>query len=113
MNKGRSNLFSLHLDWAMMEVDIENAFNNFFELLFLENYVMLGAFNEHCPLYQVVLWHSFFFLLLAPTWTTCGKVTIIKSTLGTKQGDPLGGLLFVWPIIEFSLHMPLVVSFHP
>jgi hypothetical protein len=24
------------------------------ELLFLENYVMSGAFGEHCPFYQVV-----------------------------------------------------------
>jgi len=30
-----------------------------------------GAFGEHYPLYQVVLWCSFFFLL--PTWATCGR----------------------------------------
>jgi hypothetical protein len=40
----------------------------FLKLLFLENCVMLGSFGEHCPLYQVVWWCSFFSLLLA--WAT-------------------------------------------
>jgi hypothetical protein len=31
--------------------------------------VILGAFGKHCPLYQVVLWCSFFSLLLA--WVAC------------------------------------------
>ncbi len=41
----------------------------FFKLLCLKNCVMLGAFGKHYPLYQVVLWYSFFFLFLA--WATC------------------------------------------
>ncbi len=43
----------------------------FFELLFLKIVSCQGAFHEHCPLYQVVLWCSFFSLL--PTWATCGR----------------------------------------
>jgi hypothetical protein len=43
----------------------------FLELLFLKSCVWYWrAFSEHCPLYQVVLWCSFFFLLL--TWVACG-----------------------------------------
>jgi hypothetical protein len=42
----------------------------FLQLLFFKSYVMSGGFGEHCSLYRVILWHSFFSLL--PTWATCG-----------------------------------------
>jgi len=64
----------------------------FLKLLFLESYVMQMACGKHCPLYHVVVWCSFFFLLAA--WATCGGVTIIESSLGIKQGDTLRSPLF-------------------
>jgi len=36
--------FDLHLDWAMMQINIENAFNNVFQVAILESCVMLGGF---------------------------------------------------------------------
>jgi hypothetical protein len=53
---------------------------------------MPKVFKEHCPIYQVVLWFSFFSLL--PAWEHGEGVTLIESSLGTRQGDPLGGPLF-------------------
>jgi len=46
----------------MMQVNIENAFNNVFQAtIFRELCDVGGAFGEHCPLSQVVLPCSFFF----------------------------------------------------
>jgi hypothetical protein len=37
---GIQALFDLHPDYIVMHVDVENIFNNTFELLFIENCVM-------------------------------------------------------------------------
>jgi hypothetical protein len=52
----------------MMQVDIKNAFNNIFKMLFKKIMGCWKTFDEHCHFYQVVLLCSFFFLLLA--WAT-------------------------------------------
>ncbi len=83
--------FNLHLGWAMMQVNVENAFNNISQIVIKRSTRCHETFSKHCPLYQVVLWCSFFFLL--PTWTTWKGITIIESSLGTRRGDPLGGIL--------------------
>jgi hypothetical protein len=64
----------------------------FFEWLFLENYVMSRGlwqtlsftnlfYGDHYSLYYQHGWHV-------------EGVTIIESSLGTRQRDPLGGILF-------------------
>jgi hypothetical protein len=55
----------------------------FFKLLFLKSYVMSKG-----------LWQTLF-PLSSLAWATCGGVTIIESSSGTRQGDPLEGPLFI------------------
>jgi len=59
-----------------------------------------GAFGEHCPFHQVVLWCTFFFLLLA--WATCG-------------GDHHYWIIFRhearWPLRRFFIHFGPLSNF--
>jgi hypothetical protein len=76
-----------------MQVNIENIYNSVLRIvIFKELCDARGAFGEHCPLYQVILWWTLFFFL--PAWAACGGVIIIESSSGMRQGDFLGGLLF-------------------
>jgi hypothetical protein len=65
----------------------------FFELLFLNSYVMLGGL-----LASIVPFIMLFYGIHYPFYYQHGQhvegVTIIESTLSTRQGEPLGGLLF-------------------
>jgi hypothetical protein len=75
----------------MMQVDVENIFNNVFQtVIFRELCDVEGLLMNIVPLYQVVLWCSFFSLLLA--WAACGGIIIIESFSSMIQGDPFGGL---------------------
>ncbi len=65
----------------------------FFKLLFLESCVMSrGAFGKHCPFIR--LFYGTHFSLYYQHGRHVEGVTIIESSLGTRQGDPLKGLLF-------------------
>ncbi len=65
----------------------------FIESLFLKCCVTPGGLWWTLSLLLSCLWCSFFSLLLA--WAACRGVTIIESSLSIRQGDPLGGPIFV------------------
>jgi len=77
-----------------MQVDVENAFNNIFQIV---------IFKELCdawgPLASIVPFTKLFYGAHSSFYYQRGQhvevVTIIKSFLGRKQPDPLRGHLFI------------------
>jgi hypothetical protein len=86
----------------------------FFKLLFLESCVMFeGLWGTLSPLLGCCMMFIFFLL---PAWATCGGVTIIESYSCTRQGDPLGGPLFIlahYRVFLQTIARPLIAFFHP
>ncbi len=78
--------------WVAMQVNVENTFNNIFQIVIKRSMKCQGTFGKHWTLYQIVLWCSFFSLL--PTWATWKGITTVESSLSTRQGDPLSGIFF-------------------
>jgi hypothetical protein len=83
----------MHLDWTMMQVHIKNIFNNIFRaIIFRKLCEIEGALANIVP-FIMLFYGSHFFFFYQHGWHVEG-VTIIGSSLGMRQGDPLGGLLF-------------------
>jgi hypothetical protein len=79
----------------MMQVNVENIFNNVFRTT---------IFRELCdvegPLVNIILFTKLFYGAYSFLYYEHGRhvegVTFIESFLGMRQGDPLGGLLFIF-----------------
>ncbi len=77
-----SSLLDLHAKWVVMQVDIKNILNIFFELLFVENYKMpKGLWQALSLLLGCCGARSYFYYQHGQHEK---KVTIIESFLGTK-----------------------------
>jgi hypothetical protein len=90
---GIQALLDLHLDWAMMQVDIKIFFNNIYQAtIFRELCDVRGLFANIVPFIKL-FYGAHSSLYFQHGWHV-ERVTIIESSSGTKQGDPLRGPLF-------------------
>jgi len=77
-----SSFLNLHPKWVMMQVDIKNIFNIFFELLFVESYKMpRDLWQAVSPLLRCYGAHFSFYYQHGQHEK---KVTIIESFSSTK-----------------------------
>ena len=97
-----------HPDWTLLELDIQNAFN---EAL---RDAMLVECRERLP--QLLPMARAFYLQPSDLLFRCSDNTLIKllSARGSQQGDPLGGVLFdlvLRPILdELVVQFPALVN---
>ncbi len=90
---GIKTLFNLHLDWVVMQVDVENVLNNVSQVvIFRELQNAKGLLVSIVPFTRMFYGvHSFLFYQHGQHEK---GVLIIESYLSTRQDDPLKGLLF-------------------
>jgi hypothetical protein len=86
-------LLDLHLDWVVMQVDVENAFNNVSQTVIIKK-----LWDVKSPLANIISFTKLFcgvqFSLYYQHKQHKKRVTIIESFSSTRQGAPLGGFLF-------------------
>jgi hypothetical protein len=91
---GIQALFDLHLDWAVMHVDVENSFNNVFQTAIFRKLCDAKGFLANIIPFTKLFYGIHYFLYFEHGQHVEG-VTIIKSSSSTRQGDPLGNLLII------------------
>jgi hypothetical protein len=66
---GIQTFLDLHLDWAIMQVDIENTFNNLSRASIFRKLCDVGGLLANIVPFTKLFYGAHFFLL--PTWATC------------------------------------------
>ncbi len=78
---------NIHFDWVVMQVKVENVFNNIFRVVILKKFCDVGE-----PLASIIpfikLFYDVHFFLYYQHGQHVKKVTIIELFSGTRQGDP-------------------------
>jgi hypothetical protein len=89
---------NLHLDWVVFQLDMANVFNLMFrKVIFQELSVASG------DIIQFIL----FVCAFDAFESSCFIIIIIPSTMGIRQGDPLGRPLFVlahFKVLHFTIN---------
>jgi len=90
---GIQALFNLHPDWVVMQVNVDNIFNNIFRIVIFKNLCDVGG-----PLVNIVPFTRLFYGAHSYIYYQHGRhvegVTKTKSSSSRKHGDPLRGHLF-------------------
>ncbi len=71
----------------MMQINIENAFNNVFQVAIFRELCDAGGFLVNIVPFPKLFYRAHFSLYYQHGWHVEG-VTIIESSLGIRQGDP-------------------------
>ncbi|KAL2613061.1 hypothetical protein R1flu_024753 [Riccia fluitans] len=106
---GLCAILDLHLDWVVLQVDIQNAFNIVsWEAFFCELHVAIGFLDQLFPFV-----HSLYAPRSPLYFSHCfreDEISLFLSESSTRQGDPLGGILFA---LAHLRALRTVASEHP
>jgi hypothetical protein len=104
----------LHLDWVVLQLDVAKAFNLVFKrVVFQKLHVTSGDIIQFIPFVHV--FYAFESHMFYSRHNRESDVTIIPSTMGIRQSDPLKGALFVlahFRALHFTINHFLLVYFH-
>ncbi len=124
-------ILDLHPDWVVFQQNMANTFNSVSRIIIFQKLCVVGG-----DIIQLIPFTCAFYAFESPLFYShynCeGEVMVIPSTMGTRQGDPLGGALFalvhfrtlcsianhfpscLFPFIADNIHIispPSIVSF--
>jgi hypothetical protein len=98
-----------HPEWVVLHVDVQNAYNLISQVaIFKELRSSIGTLDQLFPFIR------HFFACPSPLYfleaSRHGDLIVISSEFGTRQGDPLGGVLFA--LVHFCALRPTAIT-HP
>jgi hypothetical protein len=100
--------FDLDLDWVVLNLNVANVFNLVLKgVIFHKLHATCGDIIQFIPF--VHAFYAFEYPLFYNHHNCDGNVTIIPSTMGIHQGDPLGGALFT--LVHFKALRSIVSNF--
>jgi len=83
----------LHPDWVVFQHDVANTFNSVSRIIIFQKLCVVGG-----DIIQLIPFIYAFYAFESPLFYShynCeSEVMVIPSTMGIRQGDPLGGVLF-------------------